>query len=143
MLIGTFCRFSSRFCAVTVTVPSPAVFSSGLGLGWALAGASCAIATELIAIHTATARAARAGRRCCIRTCLLDFRIAVSPVLIRTIDSTHKNSERRHLGIAREHLSQGLLELAQPRLVMPVMILALAVDRLAHLFGAGGAHRAL
>jgi hypothetical protein len=72
MLIGTFCRFSSRFCAVTVTVPRPAVRSSGF-FG-ASVGASCATATELIARQTATASAARAGRRCW-RAFLLVFRI--------------------------------------------------------------------
>ena len=45
MLIGTFCRFSVRFCAVTVTASRVAVFSlawssgagAGAGVAWAMA----------------------------------------------------------------------------------------------------------
>ena len=63
MLIGTFCRFSSRFCADTVTVPSVAAFLLVAGAlvvsvacsGSSATAASCAKAAELIAKQMAAA----------------------------------------------------------------------------------------
>ena len=69
MLIGTFCRFSVRFWAVTVTVLSVATFCSAAGVpagAWACP-ASCAKAAELMAkqIAAASGRRFNVDRRVC------------------------------------------------------------------------------
>jgi hypothetical protein len=76
MLIGTFCRFSVRFCAVTVTALSVATFfcvvgvASGAGV-WA---ASCAKAVPVMARQIAAASGNRVNR-------VLGF-LAGCPVLV-------------------------------------------------------------
>ena len=58
MLTGTFCRFSVRFCAVTVTALSVATFCSAAGVvpvGAWVWPVSCAKAAELMAKQIAAA----------------------------------------------------------------------------------------
>ena len=67
MLIGTFCRFSVRFCAVTVTTPSVVVFcfAAGVASGGADWPVSCATAGAAMARQMAAASGTRinAARR--------------------------------------------------------------------------------
>src|SRR3546814_20910944 len=88
-------------------------------------------------MHTATASGTRASARARFRcaTPLPDIFIALPPPC--------GSRRSRHPRPGLEHGAQCLFQRSQPWFEAGPMIQAAAVDRLAHLFIAGGTHRAL
>src|SRR5689334_10090382 len=123
MLSGTSCRFSLRFCAVTMTCSS-----TPLGV------ASCAKAGAERAVTTATAREFRLSLRCRLRV------IVVSPIVMyRSVSQRSPASNLRYVRIVLQYGAERAFQRSQPGLVVAPVVDTLAIDRPAHLLGAGRA----
>src|SRR6266513_6383083 len=145
-LIGTSCRFSTRFCAVTMISSRPPVLAGAAG-----AGACCAKAAGI-----ATSRADATGTplRTIVRGLRVSSRINLRR-LLRVIDrsplcgfcasrrpckATPSACEisncRRHGRVLAEDRPKGLLQRSQPGLVISPMLKRFVEDGLAYLLGA-------
>ena len=159
MLIGTFCRFSARFCAVTMIVAivarRPAAARGGRRRGRVLGEGGAAR-------RRAWSRSSRPRLPVRVRGC--HVRPPLSVFAARGSRSLWPRRVKRFWrpkrdGVARtvarfatlpaRHSSasstgpERLLERVEPRLVGAPLVEPVAVDRAADLLGAGGAHRAL
>src|SRR5579863_6820365 len=165
-LIGTFCRFSTRFCAVTTTSCRPPPASPV-----AVAGAtSCAYATGTAASSVAATgtvfRTSMRGVTLCSRASFrLRLRVIGDPLAVircgndAAPPSSKRNSSEpifkegfcradlsrhgRYRGINLEHPAERLLQWSEVGLVVSPMFKGVAEDRLTDLLGAGGTHGAL
>src|SRR5215217_3887659 len=113
-LIGTLCRFSDRFWAVT-TISSRAVPAAV----WAKAGAAAAVSIDV-------------ASRPSVRSVFS---------LISIPQGNEEASVRRRLGIHIENRSQAGLQRAEPGFEVAPVVGCIGKYWLAHLLGAGGADR--
>src|SRR5688572_12351403 len=134
MLIGTSCRFSARFCAVTMTFSSTSVRSC------AIVGdiATTAAANGTLAAARYLRPDARLSLRCRLRV------IGLSPfVMHKSVSERQSASKLRYVRIVLQDGAERAFQRPEPRFVVHPVIDGLAIDRAAHLLGAGGAHGSL
>src|SRR5579863_1167013 len=140
MLSGTSCRFSARFCAVTV-------ISSSTGSPVSAACAGCRHARSADARGSARHAswlegfwAIRLSFRCRARVISSPY---TSSTLSCRLSHYGKKSKCRGGGIAIQDGSEGFFQRIQPGLVVTPMVDSLAKNRLTNLLRAGGTHVAL